>query len=374
MPMASGVGGISNYVNPLIQHYLRIAPGTISTTLHWRIHGEITAAAYAALRDSGMPDYPRVRHAATRLPDRIIAAAWELPFPGFASLTLPGTDAYLATTPMLPRHARCRRLTIIHDVTPAMIPEFFAEPRERYARRIRSHCMACDHIVCVSATTSTNLTAVCGIPQSKISVICPGPAQPVFPVEGDESVLSRLGIRGRFALYLGAFARNKNIDGLLRAFAHFRKVSRDRDWQLVIAGRDFLGPGALLNMIRELDLMDSVVVAGWLTDERWSLLRAAEILLHMSWYEGFPVPLTEAFAVGLPALVSNRGPFPEILTNPEQLVDPSDPVAVGDRLAIFAECADVRKEWREYMVRRARDFSWNTSAELFREVLMDLDY
>jgi glycosyltransferase involved in cell wall biosynthesis len=120
---------------------------------------------------------------------------------------------------------------------------------------------------------------------------------------------------------------------------------------------------------REEGAAQRIVFTGWLNEERWAFFRKAEVLIHLSWFEGFPLPVMEAMAFGLPVLASNRGPFPEAIPNREQLVDPGNLEEVIERLDEFSHNSDLRLRWREFMRKRALDFSWEKSARMLRETL-----
>jgi len=370
MPILAGGGGISNYTCPLLSRFCRDRdPEEIRITFHWRVRDRARFERAAARISAGLPEYPGAAHTLTRLPDRLLAAAWRTPAPLFSRLTLPPTDVYLATTNLLPAHARFRRIGIVHDMMQAVIPQFFRESREHCIARTRAYCRACNAVIAVSRNTARDIVELCGIPEEQITVIYPGPASPAGRPEDDAAILEKLGIRPPFMLYLGALARNKNIDGLLRAFGAFRRRGFP-EWRLAATGRNFVGKDFLHRICREEGITDHVIFTGWIRDEeRWALLRRTEILLQFSWYEGFGLPVLEALTLGKPALISNRGPFPEILPNPEQLVDPADPEAAGARMAEFAASPEMQARWSAFMRRRARDFSWARSAALLEQVV-----
>lgn len=99
-------------------------------------------------------------------------------------------------------------------------------------------------------------------------------------------------------LALGRHSAEKNFSGLLRAWQTV--AAEFPQWQLVVAGD---GPlhGQLLRDSQALNLGDSVQFTGWVSDA-WSLMAACDALVLPSIYEGFPVTLLEAMAVGLPCV------------------------------------------------------------------------
>ncbi len=94
-------------------------------------------------------------------------------------------------------------------------------------------------------------------------------------------------------IFVGRLHRQKRVDLLLSAF---RTVSSRRDVRLVIAGD---GPerGRIERRIRELDLMNTVTMTGFVSNPL-PLMRASQVLVLPSDYEGFGNVLVEGLACG----------------------------------------------------------------------------
>jgi colanic acid/amylovoran biosynthesis glycosyltransferase len=85
--------------------------------------------------------------------------------------------------------------------------------------------------------------------------------------------------------------------------------------ELVLAGD---GPlrGAIEQRVRELGLVDSVRITGWISNDAVrSELLAARALLLPSFAEGLPVVLMEALALGRPAITTFVAGIPELLAD-----------------------------------------------------------
>ena len=108
---------------------------------------------------------------------------------------------------------------------------------------------------------------------------------------------------GRFALFVGRLSSEKGVATLLRAWAQVRG-----DYPLKIVGS---GPGEAL-------LQSAPPNVEWLgrvgRDHVFTLMQDAAFLVFPSeCYEGFPVTLVEAFATGLPVIVSAHGSTAELV-------------------------------------------------------------
>jgi glycosyltransferase involved in cell wall biosynthesis len=105
---------------------------------------------------------------------------------------------------------------------------------------------------------------------------------------------------GGYALFVGRLTEEKGIATLLRAW----KQLGDR-FRLEI-----IGEGPLSSDVKAAQLtMPNLRWHGWLPKDQVlaRMQRANMLIMPSEWYEGFPVTLLEAFATGLPAIVSHIG-------------------------------------------------------------------
>ncbi len=142
-------------------------------------------------------------------------------------------------------------------------------------------------------------------------------------------------------LVVSRLDREKNP--LLLADAFARLAPRER-WRMVVCGD---GPlrGALAERITELGLGDRVALRGHvaLHDGLLELYRGAHALLHVSWTEGLPQVLFEAFAAGLPVVATDVGGVAEASGEAALLIGPGDAGAAADALMRVAADAGLRE-------------------------------
>jgi glycosyltransferase involved in cell wall biosynthesis len=127
---------------------------------------------------------------------------------------------------------------------------------------------------------------------------------------------------GGFALYVGRLSPEKGIETLLDAWKRL-----DGSIPLKIVGT---GP------LERCEIVPGVEWLGWQPLDRvLPLMQAASFLvLPSTWYEGFPMTLVQAFAVGLPVIASAHGAMSEIVEHglTGLHVTPGDPAALADRV------------------------------------------
>ena len=122
-----------------------------------------------------------------------------------------------------------------------------------------------------------------------------------------------MGADSRVLLYLGRLHPKKGLVPLLLAWSQFRTSAAARAWRLVIAGCDDDEHAACLRRLsRALGIDGSVVFAGpqYGASRAASFARASAFILP-SRSEGLPMAVLEAWANGLPALMTPECNLPD---------------------------------------------------------------
>ena len=177
-----------------------------------------------------------------------------------------------------------------------------------------------------------------------------------------------------FILAVGTVEPRKNYPRLLAAYRHLRRESvplllGDRPGvpELVIAGRPGWAYGDTLERIKA---EPGVRYLGHVDEATLSALyRSAAVLALPSLYEGFGLPLLEAMAHGLPAVVGNVGALPELADGAAILVEPGDVSSIAAGLERVLADGALREKLGAEGRRRAAEFTWERAAAATREVL-----
>jgi glycosyltransferase involved in cell wall biosynthesis len=156
------------------------------------------------------------------------------------------------------------------------------------------------------------------------------------------------------ALSVGRLEREKNP--LLLADVLARLRAADPRWRLVIAGE---GPleAELRARLAELGVADAADVRGYVPIDGGlpELYRSSHAFLHVSWTEGLPQVLFEAFAAGLPVVATDVGGVAAAAGDAALLVPPGDAERPAAELARVGRDAELRQRLVATGLRRVRE-------------------
>lgn len=253
----------------------------------------------------------------------------------------------------------------VHDLSFLVDPTTFRSANQRYLRAaVRLSARRATRIVAVSEWTRKDVVRLLGADPAKVEVVYEGvedrfrPLEPTAVAEFRE----RNGLPAEYVLYLGTIEPRKNLVRLLDAYALIRE--RGIQLPLVIAGA--LGPGGrpVVDHAANLGLDRDVRFVGFVPEEEKPLwYNSARFFVFPSQYEGFGLPVLEAFACGTPVITSNRSSLPEVAGDAGLLVNPSDTHALADAMQRLSEDASLLRDLSRAGREQALRFSWRTAAQ-----------
>lgn len=216
-------------------------------------------------------------------------------------------------------------VAIAYDLQELSHPEHFDAIERRRRASFRADLARCARVVAISATTRDDLVERARLRFERISVVHPaGPSQRVAL---DRSTLSDglagLGLKpGDFALYPANFWPHKNHVRLLRALAT-SPCRDDESFRLVLCGALGEKREGIQKLVSSLGLNRLVPLLPYQPDHvMTALLQGARFLIFPSLYEGFGIPVVEAFRLGVPVACSDLPSLRETSGQAALLFDP----------------------------------------------------
>jgi glycosyltransferase involved in cell wall biosynthesis len=257
-----------------------------------------------------------------------------------------------------------------HDLQHLHLPELFPK-RERQRREIvyRTHCERAALVVAMTSWGKGDLVRHYGLAPEKVCVVPWGSVLAAYPAPDAadiDALRSKLGLPDAFLLYPGQTWPHKNHLRLLEALA----LIRDRDQitiPLVCPGRRNNFYPQIRDRARELGLEEAIRFPGFVTPvELRGLYSLARALVFPSLFEGWGLPVSEAFSSGLPVACSSVAGLPDVVGDAGLLFDPRQPEEIADRILELWTDDELSARLEARGRSRASLFSFERSAKLFR--------
>lgn len=257
-----------------------------------------------------------------------------------------------------------------HDLQHRHLPEFFT--REEIGAResmYRAGCAQAAIVMAMSSWGRRDLLEQYDLDPNRV-VVVPWAGMHETWGPADEPVLdwirSGYGLPTDFLLYPAQAWPHKNHLGLLRALAYLRDT-RKLAIPLVCTGAFNDRQPILEAEVRRLRLENQVTFTGFVDHGRLrGLYQSARALAFPSFFEGWGLPIVEAFGVGLPVACSNATMLPDLAAGAALLFDPHDQYSISHQLERVWTDEATRKELKIAGLARAEDFSWTKTALLLR--------
>jgi glycosyltransferase involved in cell wall biosynthesis len=175
-------------------------------------------------------------------------------------------------------------------------------------------------------------------------------------------------VYGGYVLCVSNRRGHKNEEGLLQAFA---RAPLPADLKLVLTGEASEG---LNELARSLGIGDRLVFSGKVSEaDLGALYRGAVFLVFPSFYEGFGLPIVEAFACGTPVITSNVTSMPEIAGDAALLVNPHDVDEIAQAMVRLHGSTELRSSLVARGHRRVAAFSWDAVARRIQAAVQAVD-
>lgn len=253
----------------------------------------------------------------------------------------------------------------IHD----MIDERFHRDKKEFENILSvraKHIQQASKIIAVSQNTRKDLIELCGVAPEKIETIYHGNS---FEKNITRRSLTRL-IHADYILYTGKRYAYKNFNRFVESMVPVLK--ENPPIQLVCAGG---GPfkASEINQFTQLGIQRQVVYQPIPTDEELAALyNHAIALVYPSLYEGFGLPIIEAFACSCPVITSAGSSTGEIAGNAAVLIDPNDTKDITEKIWEVMNNSTLQTEMIQKGLERATHFNWDKTAQQTFELYQSL--
>ncbi|OQA24056.1 MAG: GDP-mannose-dependent alpha-(1-6)-phosphatidylinositol monomannoside mannosyltransferase [Chloroflexi bacterium ADurb.Bin344] len=168
-----------------------------------------------------------------------------------------------------------------------------------------------------------------------------------------------------YILSVGRLEERKNTKNLIRAYGLLRDSYPKIKHKLVLSGKRGFRFKEISHEINKLErYANDVIITGFVPEKDLPVMyQNASIFVYPSYYEGFGIPILEAFASGVPVACSNASSVPEAAGDGARYFNPGNPKeiaeAMNDILSNPEKSAALVSAGKEQL----KKFSWESAAK-----------
>lgn len=214
-------------------------------------------------------------------------------------------------------------------------------------------------IIAISENTKQDLIRFLNVPQEKIEVVYLANSLPQ-----DDNHIDFEDTPSRYLLYVGTRSIYKNFIFFVKSVSPL--LLNDPDLKIVCAGQPFTNREILL--FADLKIQNQIYCYETNDFGLSYLYKNALAFVFPSIYEGFGLPVLEAFACGCPAILSRASSLPEIGGDAAAYFDPQSQSELQSVVKLVVYDSAIRKNLSDKGYARNKYFSWRQTAELTKKV------
>lgn len=280
-------------------------------------------------------------------------------------------DVYLSTDAYLSLRSKTPQIAVFHDINFEHFPQDFPKlALWHYKKFFPKFAHKAKKIITVSEFSKKDIIDNYKVEPEKIDVVYNGANEGFKPLSEEEKTKIRNKYTSgcQYFMFVGSLHPRKNLARLFPAFDMFKERTGS-DVKLLIVGEKRWWTEPIQKAYEAMGHKDDVVFVGHLQMEELHRVTAAALAsVYVSYFEGFGIPIVEAYKCDVPVITSNVTSMPEVAGDAALLVDPFDTESIAGALELVMD-ENIRNSLIEKGRIRRNDFSWDKAAEQWYKVI-----
>lgn len=275
-------------------------------------------------------------------------------------------DVFLSPDGFLSLTTNIKSVGVIHDLNfehfpediPFLVRKYYSNLFPRFARKA-------SRIATVSEYSKSDIANTYHINPKKIDVVYNGAGSIFKPLQLTEKEVTKQKFSqgNEYFFFIGTLHPRKNLVNLFKAFDLFKR-NTSGSTKLLLAGARMWWTDEIRLAYEGMEYRDDVIFTGRVTDIELALLMASALALtYVSYFEGFGIPILEAFHCDTPVITSNVTSMPEVAGNAAVLIDPFSITSIADAMQKVASDEGFREKLIVEGRKQREQFSWERTAE-----------
>lgn len=283
-------------------------------------------------------------------------------------------DVFLSPDGYLPLGSKIPCIPVIHDLAFLHYPEQIAKLEKwYYTTYFPKYIKQAAKVVTVSNYTKQDINEQYGTDLNNIAVTYNAADDSFKPIsdEAANKVKQQYSEGKDYFVYVGAMHPRKNIVRLIEGFSLFKKQTNSEK-KLVLVGRYAWQTEDINRAFEQSAYKSDILFTGRVSDEELvELVAAAYSLVYVPYFEGFGIPIVEAFNCEVPVITSNITSMPEVAGEAGLLVDPFSVEDIARGMQAM-DNAETHSSLKQEAITRKSAFSWDKSAEQLWQVIEEV--
>lgn len=282
-------------------------------------------------------------------------------------------DLFLSMEGFLCLNTTCKQLPIIYDLNFEHQPKDLPFRNRIYFRTFYpKFARKATRVATISDYSKKDINITYKVSLNKIDNVSCGVKSKFYPLSEE----TKMDVRNQYSeglgyfFFIGSMHPRKNIVRLLQAFEKF-KIETGSLLKLILAGNIFWGDETVQAVLIDMKFKEDVIFVGRVSDaELLNLLGSAFALTFVPTFEGFGLPIVEAFQCDVPVISSNTTSMPEVVGDAGLLADPFSVDDIAGQMALLWQNENLKHN----LIIKGRDqkklFSWEKTASLLYDSII----
>lgn len=180
-----------------------------------------------------------------------------------------------------------------------------------------------------------------------------------------KQILNKYSITQPYLLSVGRLEEKKNTVIIIKSFEKLKIDSKliIQNLKLVLVGMPGYSYKKVQQAIESSPYKSDIITPGWVEDDDLPpVMAGAEVFVFPSLYEGFGLPILEAFASGVPIVTSRGGALEEVGEDVCFYVEPEDIQEISNSVIKLLSDRKFKNSLANRGLERAKQFSWEKCA------------